>query len=187
VLATGPWVTPLLAPLGIELPVVGCRHELIVVEPADRLPPGLPWLIGVGDQVHLRPDTPGRALVGGFLGRDDPADPDRFSLRVDDRWSREVLSRANEVFGLVNERAAIRQGWAGLYPATPDRHPIVDRLADGLYGALGFSGTGLMHAPAAGVLVRELIEDGAIKSTAPEPLSANRFGSPAQRAESPGF
>ncbi|MEZ4584793.1 MAG: FAD-dependent oxidoreductase [Gemmatimonadales bacterium] len=130
VLATGPWVAPLLRPLGIDLPVVGRRHELLIVEPAMPLPAGLPWLIGVGDQVHVRPDAPGRALVGGFLGRDDPADPDSFSTRADETWAREVLARAGQVLGVVDGRAAIRHGWAGLYPATPDRHPIVDRLAD---------------------------------------------------------
>lgn len=187
VLATGPWVAPLLGPLGIDLPVVARRHQLLVVEPVEHLPSHLPWLIGVGDQVHVRPDAPGRALVGGFLGRDDRADPDRFSTRSDEQWGRDVLDRASEVFGLVDGRAEIRHGWAGLYPATPDRHPIIDRLADGLYCALGFSGTGLMHAPAAGLLTAELIGGGAITSTAPEPLAAGRFGSVTGVAESTGF
>jgi glycine/D-amino acid oxidase-like deaminating enzyme len=52
--------------------------------------------------------------------------------------------------------------------------------------ALGFAGTGLMLAPAAALLVSELIIDGAINSTDPGPLRADRFGEQAV-GESTGF
>ena len=60
-------------------------------------------------------------------------------------------------------------------PTTPDRHPIIDRLADGLSVALGFAGTGMMHAPAAGLLSAELVLDGAIRSVAGSGLTVSRF------------
>jgi sarcosine oxidase subunit beta len=185
--ATGPWVKPLLDPLGIAVPVVGRRHELLIVEPAEPLPPGLPWLIGVEDAVHLRSDTDGRALVGGFLGEDRTVDPDRYDGRADDRWTYAVLETAERVFRVVGPDALVRHGWAGLYPGTPDRHPIVDQLAEGLFAALGFSGTGVMHAPAAGLLSAELIAEGATRSVDGRLLSASRFDSGDLSAEPTGF
>jgi glycine/D-amino acid oxidase-like deaminating enzyme len=185
--ATGPWVKPLLEPLGIAVPILGRRHELLIVEPAEPLPPGLPWLIGVGDAVHVRSDTEGRALVGGFLGEDRTVDPDRYDGHADDRWTHAVLETAERDFGVVGPDALVRHGWAGLYPGTPDRHPIIDQLAEGLFAALGFSGTGVMHAPAAGLLSAELIADGAIRSVDGRPLSASRFGDENLSAEPTGF
>jgi len=185
-LATGPWVAPLIGPWGLSVPVAAHRHELLLVEPAERYPEGLPWLIGVDDEVHTRSDTDGRALVGGFLGEDRSVDPDGYSMRADDRWARAVLAAAEHLFGVVGPAAQIRHGWAGLYPSTPDRHPIIDALADGLNVALGFSGTGLMHAPAAGRLATELIVDGHIRSVDSGLLSADRFVR-RRRAEATGF
>lgn len=185
--ATGPWGLDFLAEFHPRLPVQGHRHELLIVQPARPLPPGLPWLIGVDDQVHLRGDSPGRALVGGFLGRDDEVDADTFLTRVQPQWANQVRVTAARVFGVVDADARIQHGWAGLYPSTPDRHPIIDRLAPGLYAAMGFSGTGLMHAPAAGLLAAELIIEGAITSLCAEKISAGRFTSPIVRPERTGF
>jgi sarcosine oxidase subunit beta len=186
-LATGPWVAPLLDPWGLALPVTAHRHELLIVEPEERFPKGLPWLIGVDDEVHTRSDDDRRALVGGFLGEDQPVDPDRYSMRADDDWARAVLAAAERLFGVVGPAAQVRHGWAGLYPSTPDRHPIIDALADGLYVALGFSGTGLMHAPAAGRLATELIVDGDIRSVDSGRLSADRFLGNGGPVEPSGF
>jgi sarcosine oxidase subunit beta len=186
-LATGPWVAPLLDPWALSVPVTAHRHELLIVEPAERYPEGLPWLIGVDDEVHTRSDTDGRALVGGFLGEDNAVDPDRYSMRTADGCRRAVLAAAERLFGVVGPTAQIRHGWAGLYPSTPDHHPIIDQVADGLYVALGFSGTGLMHAPAAARLATELIVDGDIRSVDSGPLSADRFLGRRQPAEATGF
>jgi sarcosine oxidase subunit beta len=187
VVATGAWVRKLLGPLGVDLPIVGRRHELAVVEPRDALPAGLPWLIGVEDDVHLRPDTPGRVLVGGFLGRDEEVDPDRYETRADDGWTSAILATAERVFGIMRRDATVRHSWAGLYPGTPDRHPIVDRIGDGLFVALGFAGTGLMMSPAAGLLVAELIIDGGLRSIDPDPLRADRFEQTDDAPETTGF
>jgi sarcosine oxidase subunit beta len=187
--ACGAWDSRLLASAGLPgFPVVGRRHELLLVEPKAPLPAGLPWLIGVADQVHLRPDVAGRALVGGFLGEDRPVDVDDFERRPDPGWRAKVLSKAAQAFGVTEDRPRVVRGWSGLYPSTPDRHPIIDRVNRGLFVASGFSGTGLMHAPAAALLAAELIVDGAISSVAAEQLSLSRFLRGADtRAETTGF
>ena len=43
---------------------------------------------------------------------------------------------------------------------TPDAHPIVGRVADGVYAACGFSGHGFMQSPAVGRALAEEILDG---------------------------
>jgi sarcosine oxidase subunit beta len=186
-IATGAWVRDLLTPLDLAVPVVGRRHELLIVEPAEQLPRELPWLIGVDDAVHVRGDVAGRALVGGFLGQDREVDPDTYDVRADPGWTRAILEVAERVFGVVGPSAPVREGWAGLYPGTPDRHPIIDRLTDGLFVSLGFAGTGLMLAPAAGSLAAELIVDGGIRSVDPALLAADRFRGKQQYVETTGF
>ena len=56
--------------------------------------------------------------------------------------------------------APVARAWAGLYDMTPDAHPIVGMVADGLYAACGFSGHGFMQSPAVGRAVAELVLDG---------------------------
>ena len=50
---------------------------------------------------------------------------------------------------------------AGLYENTPDHHAILGACdVDGLYLACGFSGHGVMHSPATGRALAEIILDG---------------------------
>jgi sarcosine oxidase, subunit beta len=186
-IATGPWTSALLDPLGLYVPVEGRRHELLLIEPAEPLPAGLPWLIAVEDAVHVRSDNPPHAQVGGFLGHDLAVDPDRYAPWAGEDWARAVLETAARVFGVVGPESRVHRGWAGLYPTTPDGHPIIDRLTDGLFAAVGFAGTGVMLAPAAGLLVTELILDGAIRSANAAELSSTRFGPDESTTETTGF
>ena len=43
---------------------------------------------------------------------------------------------------------------------TPDAHPILGRVGEGLYAACGFSGHGFMQSPAVGRALAELIVEG---------------------------
>ena len=51
--------------------------------------------------------------------------------------------------------AAVVRAWAGLYDMTPDAHPIIGWVDDGVYAACGFSGHGFMQSPAVGRAVAE--------------------------------
>jgi len=55
--------------------------------------------------------------------------------------------------------STVKTGWAGSYEDTPDRHPILGTVEEvsGFICAAGFSGHGLMHAPAAGEIVAQLV------------------------------
>ncbi len=60
-------------------------------------------------------------------------------------WRERLASRYPRSAG-----APLRRSWAGFYDMTPDAHPIIGRVADGLYAACGFSGHGFMQSPAVG-------------------------------------
>ncbi len=48
----------------------------------------------------------------------------------------------------------------GLYDMTPDAHPIIGWVEEGVYAACGFSGHGFMQAPAVGAAVAEELTTG---------------------------
>jgi len=54
------------------------------------------------------------------------------------------------------------RAWAGLYEVTPDHHPILGPVSGmpGLFLANGFSGHGVMHSPATGRILADLILKG---------------------------
>ena len=67
--------------------------------------------------------------------------------------------------------APVVRAWAGLYDMTPDAHPIIGPVGDGVYAACGFSGHGFMQSPAVGKAVAEELLHG----TAELDLSAYRL------------
>jgi sarcosine oxidase subunit beta len=74
------------------------------------------------------------------------------------------------------ETAEISKSWAGLYETTPDHHAIIDYSGEvkGIFNVTGFSGHGMMHAPAAGLVSAEII-CGKSPSIDITPLSLTRF------------
>jgi sarcosine oxidase, subunit beta len=87
-----------------------------------------------------------------------------------DRVTEIGRERVPALRGIDVDRAA---SWAGLYEMSPDRHAIVGAAEEcpNLYLVNGSSGHGVMHAPALGQLVAEIIggERPAIDVTALRP------------------
>jgi sarcosine oxidase subunit beta len=126
--------------------------------------------------VGRRRSGDGRALVGGILDHsDDPVNPDSYSRRCDRSWIETGLERVAKVADYVGPTADIRRDWAGLYAMTPDGHPVIEETRPGFVNAVGFSGHGLMHAPATGRVVAELVLDGAASTVDVSELDADRF------------
>ena len=116
-----------------------------------------------------------RESSGVLMGMPPQQEVDGFREDVD--W--DVLPRVVEraLYRVpVLERASIKTAWAGLYEDTPDAHPIVGAVGepDGFFAACGFSGHGVMHAPAVGRLIAEQIV-GEATSLDLAPLSLQRF------------
>jgi sarcosine oxidase, subunit beta len=140
----------------------------------DRLPPDMPMTIWLGDGFHLRVRD-GRVL----LLRPTQGVPDRvFEASVDPGWVETVAAAARVRVPVLCD-VAIDQAacTAGLYEMSPDRHAILG-LAPGcpnLYLINGSSGHGVMHAPALGQLLAELMCEGRTSAMAVNELDPARF------------
>lgn len=185
--AAGPNAPVIAALAGLQIPFVSRRHELLVVQPRSPVPDETPWLIDIDQQVHMRPDGEGRALVGGFLGRDDPVDPFRYDRTLSETWSQQIRSTAARSFAIIDETCAVLDGWVGLYPGTADYQPVLEVSMPGMITAAGFSGTGLMHAPAIGQIVADLVLKGSTTALEISDLRSTRFGEERTIVERTGF
>ncbi len=172
--AAGAWAAEAGRMLGADIPVTPLRRQVAVTRPTDVLPAGMPMTINVGDGFHLRVRD-GRVLL---LWPDVPRAADPFDDSFDDEWLKTVVAKAHAnvpcLKGVVVDRAAC---WAGLYEMSPDRHALLGRAEglDDLYLANGSSGHGVMHAPALGQLLAELILDGSARTLDTRALRPSRF------------
>ncbi len=162
--AAGPFAAKLAALADLDLPVTPVRQHLFRCALPRRWPHRFPVVIDPGG-VHWRHDDPVT-----------PGDPDRIVVartKLDeppgenfdcdrDRWTtdfRPPLVARLPAF----EAVELLEGWAGLYEMTPDHNPLLGEhpeLAD-FHLANGFSGHGLMMAPATGAALAELLMTGA--------------------------
>ncbi|MGH7409076.1 MAG: NAD(P)/FAD-dependent oxidoreductase, partial [Candidatus Methylomirabilales bacterium] len=73
--------------------------------------------------------------------------------------------------------AEVVGGWAGLYDISPDNHAILGPVpgVEGFYVATGFSGHGIMHSPAVGKVMAEVILTGRARTIDISPLTIERF------------
>lgn len=151
--AAGPQARAVGALAGIDLPVDPYRRSVYVTTAFNGLPPQIPMTLEFENTSYIRRE--GSAILMGMSDRLEPisenTDTDQESLEklVDTvlRW----------VPGL--ETASIMRGWAGLYEVSPDDTAIIGeaQALPGFFYAVGFSGHGFMHSPAAGRVVAELI------------------------------
>ncbi|MDX6505481.1 MAG: hypothetical protein QOG06_125 [Gaiellaceae bacterium] len=150
VIACGPWSAELGAARGVELPVRPlCRQLLATTEL--ELPERLPMVLEAESGFHFR--RRGDRLV---LAMADPEPRWGFDEVVDESLFDDRLARLHHRFPGAAD-ATIAEGWAGLYDMTPDAHPILGEVGEGVYAACGFSGHGFMQSPAVGRAVAEEI------------------------------
>lgn len=151
--AAGAWAPSIGAMAGIELPIRPLRRHIFVTADAAGLDHPIPLTIEFASSLYLH-----RESGGILLGMADTSDPPGYVESVDWGFLPAIVERGLARLPIL-ERTSVRSGWAGLYEDTPDKHPIIGGV-DGLEGfmvAAGFSGHGLMHAPAVGEIVGDLV------------------------------
>jgi sarcosine oxidase subunit beta len=156
------------------VPVEPLRRRVAVTGPFDELPEDMPMTIFLEDGFHLRVRD-GRVLL---LLPDEPDAADPFDQSVEDAWVESVLGTARERVPCLEEASIDRaKCWAGLYEMSPDDHALLGRVEeiDNLYLANGSSGHGVMHAPALGQLLAEIMLDGAASTLDAHALRPSRF------------
>jgi len=172
--AAGAWAGVIARMAGVEIPVRPLCRKVAVTRATDLLPEEMPMTIFVDDGFHLRVRD-GRVLL---LWPDEPRVSDPFEACVEDEWLREVVAKAHaRVPCLRRATVDIESCWAGLYEMTPDKHAILGRAqgVENFYLANGSSGHGVMHSPALGQLLSEIILDGAATTLDAHALRPARF------------
>jgi sarcosine oxidase, subunit beta len=172
--AAGAWAAPLARMAGVDLPVTPLRRQVAITTPCDLLPPAMPMTIFAGDGFHLRVRD-GRVM----LLQPSPGVPGQpFDIRVDPAWIDAVTKTAHRRVPVLQRAAIDRPGcWAGLYEVSPDKHAILGAAAGcaNLFLINGSSGHGVMHAPALGQLLAEIICDGQASTLDVTALRPSRF------------
>jgi len=113
-----------------------------------------------------------------LIGVTNDAEPSSENLAVDWDWLETVLERGAARFPFLARTGIVRRNcWAGLYENTPDHVPILGRHPDlpSYVDASGFSGHGVMHSPATGMLIAEEILDGRAHTIGIDELRIGRF------------
>jgi sarcosine oxidase, subunit beta len=155
VIACGPWSAEAAARFDVDLPVRPLCRQLLTTEPLAGLPQRLPMTLETESSFHFR--RRGDRLVIAMV---DPEPRWGFEASVDASLFSDRLARLKHRYPPAGE-TAIGNAWAGLYDMTPDAHPIIGPVADGLFVACGFSGHGFMQSPAVGrALAEEILEGG---------------------------
>lgn len=172
--AAGPHARRVGEMLVVDVPVEPVRRNLAFARVPDE-PSGLiPMCVDVDTGVLVR-----REVGGGYLiAYSNPDDPPGWDATVDPRFLEDLARLIGNRFpSLRDVPIDPRQCWAGLYPETADHNAIVGPAPDAERFVLcvGFGGHGLMHAPAAGRAVAELITTGACSTFDLHPLRPTRF------------
>lgn len=171
--AAGAWAANVAALAGCELPVEPLRRQLVPTEPFDKLPARFPMVIDMSTGFHFRRE--GQRIL---LAWNDPEETPGFRTDFDSSFIEKILVRAAErVPCLAEAEVNPQRAWAGLYEMTPDHHAIIGRAPGvrGLFLANGFSGHGVMHSPATGRLISELILYNETRLLDAGPLRPERF------------
>jgi len=159
--AAGAWSGEVAALMGMKLPVVPLRrfeHYFTPGSPMESLP-------YVKDTARLAFRSEGAGFSGGLVDSDGVRG---FDFEVDhDYFERVVWPAVAHRFPPL-EAARCHRTWAGLYEQCElDGNPIIGPWTSGLANVqtvAGFSGHGMMHAPAAGRAIAESILFGRFES-----------------------
>jgi sarcosine oxidase subunit beta len=172
--AAGPAAGQVAALAGSDLPVAPVRRNLAYVREPEGAGELIPMCVDLDTGVLIR-----REASGGFVvAWSDPTDPPSWDTTVDPRFLEQLAQRVGNRFPLLEELPLDpRQCWAGLYPETPDHHAVIGPAPEvpALLHCAGFGGHGVMHAPAAGRAVAELVTLGGCRTFDLHPLRPARF------------
>jgi sarcosine oxidase subunit beta len=195
VVCTGARAAEIASTAGIDLPVSPQRRQIVWARTRKPLPEHLPMVIDIGTGFHFRPARDFRAeRTTPSTKRGHPSfvrrgvsevlfaypDPDETtSIRTDfeDTFIAKVYERSKLRANFLFESEVVRERCrAGLYENSPDHHAILGGCeVEGLFFANGFSGHGVMHSPATGRALAEIILDRRASFLDVSCLSLDRF------------
>jgi glycine/D-amino acid oxidase-like deaminating enzyme len=171
--AAGPWAAAIADMAGVDLPVEPLRRMLVPTEPFDQFPHDAPMIIDMSNGFHFRPEG-----LGFLMAWNDPEETPGYKTDFEPTFIEKILTRAADRVPIFENLAVNpKRAWAGLYEMTPDHHPILGEAPEvpGFFLANGFSGHGVMHAPATGKILSDLILTGKTELVDASLLGLDRF------------
>lgn len=136
--AAGVWSRSLLAPLGLELPLMPVKGEMLRYPPVSNPPDR----ILLSRQGYLIPRADGSVLAGSTVREGDE------DMRPTEGAARSLQQAAQALWPPLRDCAPVAQ-WAGVRPGTERPAPLISALPghEGLYVAAGHYRNGLAAAP----------------------------------------
>lgn len=155
--AAGAWAGEIAEMVGTNLPIWNTRRRLSVLDWS--VGENMPLTVDIDTGVYLLPDEDGTLLAGGNLvsGMDeyDENNPESFSDSINDEWN-EMFSSSVSDLDPTLASVDVVDSWTGLYTMTESRVPIISKDSR-IVHVCGFSGHGIMQAPAAALIVARMI------------------------------
>jgi sarcosine oxidase subunit beta len=168
--AAGPWLAPVGAMAGVEIPVTPVRRQMVTTTALPDVPPDFPFVIDFAQSLYFH-----REGEGILTGMSNPDQAPGFDQSIDEEWELVALEAAARRMPLL-ENAGRLARWAGLYEVTPDAHPIFGPTSvQGFWIVGGFSGHGFMHGPIAGKVLAEWMLEGRPRTVDVSALDLARF------------
>ncbi len=154
VIAAGAWSKTIGAMIGVEIPIEPVRRQCLVTHPIrEGMNHPIPMTIDYATGIYMHTES-----GGVLIGLADKEEPPSFNENADPDFIAKIVELAMARVPLL-ETSSILTQWGGLYEVTPDHHPVISNVPPlkNVTLAAGFSGHGVMHAPATGQLVAEML------------------------------
>jgi len=175
VLCAGAWARELARTAEIDLPIEPLKRQIVWAKSARDLPENLPMVIDLGSGFHFRPAKDSVREV--LFAYPDANETPSFDTNFDESFINRIYEKARQRAPFLAETIVVSEKCrAGLYENTPDHHAILGGCEiENLYFANGFSGHGVMHSPATGRALAEIMLDGKANFLDVSCLSLQRF------------
>jgi sarcosine oxidase subunit beta len=175
VICAGAWAKSLAKTAGIDLPVEPLKRQIVWAKSEKDLQENLPMVIDLSNGFHFRPAKDSKREV--LFAYPDADEAPSFDTNFDESFIAKVYKKAKHRAPFLAETEVVKHKCrAGLYENTPDHHAIIGGCEmEGLYFCNGFSGHGVMHSPASGRAIAEIILDGKASFLDVSCLSLERF------------
>jgi len=151
VCAAGPWSVEVAKWVGLDVPIVPERHQILITEPIERMKHPMTLCLDDGSYFKQCPN-------GTFmLGWGNPNEKKDTSFESSWEFLLEVSRRVLAKMPCLSGVRVVRQ-WTGPYDITPDQQAIVGATpVEGFYLDCGWSGHGLQFAPSIGRIMSEIV------------------------------
>jgi sarcosine oxidase subunit beta len=137
---------------GLSVPTRSQRHEALITEALEHFMD--PLIISFKHHIYFRQTMHGSVL----MGYGDANEPYSHNIESSLDFLKIMSKQISDLVPGMKNVKIVRQ-WAGSYNMTPDAQPIIGKMPelDNYYQAIGFSGHGLMLAPAVAEIMADLV------------------------------